>query len=147
MNEQKQGFINWVKAHKKELIVAGVSIGAIIATMYCYRKRDNILELWKKFKVEIRKLPSNTSTNSLVVDSISESVPIRADLISPLDNTVIIPIRESTNKPFGVSEHIRNLPDGWHASATKIATASEHGYELLPGQTWVDNYTKNVKVA
>lgn len=29
--EDKKGFITWIKAHKKQLVVAGVSITVIIA--------------------------------------------------------------------------------------------------------------------
>lgn len=42
--------------------------------------------------------------------------------------------------PHDVAEHLRNLPNGWKASAEKIATAAEHGYDLRPGQTWVEAY-------
>lgn len=43
-------------------------------------------------------------------------------------------------KPHDVAEHLRNLPEGRKASPEKIAAAAEHGYDLLPGQTWVENY-------
>ncbi|MDD3185315.1 MAG: hypothetical protein ACOX1S_14975 [Anaerostipes sp.] len=49
--------------------------------------------------------------------------------------------------PIEVSEHLRNLPEGWNASAEKILSATEHGYQLNPGQTWVDTYTKNKVIA
>ena len=51
--------------------------------------------------------------------------------------------RKYVDDPIDVTEHIRNLPEGWHASEKKIASAAEHGYNLQPGQTWVENYTKN----
>ena len=51
--------------------------------------------------------------------------------------------RKYVDDPIDVTEHIRNLPEGWHASEKKIASAAEHGYNLKPGQTWVENYTKN----
>ena len=38
------------------------------------------------------------------------------------------------------SKHIRNLPEGYNASAEKVATAEEHGFSLGEGQTWVDDY-------
>ena len=46
------------------------------------------------------------------------------------------------SKPVFVSEHIRNLPDGWHPSPEKIAEAEEKNIPLTDGQTWVDSYTK-----
>ena len=38
------------------------------------------------------------------------------------------------------SKHIRNLPEGYKASAEKIATAEANGFKLEDGQTWVDEY-------
>ena len=38
------------------------------------------------------------------------------------------------------SKHIRNLPEGYKASAEKIASAEENGFNLKEGQTWVDEY-------
>ena len=49
--------------------------------------------------------------------------------------------------PFDVRSHLRNLPEGMNASMEKVRTALEHGYELQPGQTWVESYTKGTKVA
>ena len=48
-----------------------------------------------------------------------------------------------SNVPQEIKSHIRNLPKGWNASAEKLAIAAEKGYLLLPGQTWVDSYTRN----
>jgi hypothetical protein len=47
----------------------------------------------------------------------------------------------------GVSEHIRNLPPGCNASQEKIESATDHGYSLEPGQTWVESYTTGNKSA
>ncbi len=46
-----------------------------------------------------------------------------------------------------VSEHVRNLPPGWNASQEKTETAADHGYNLEPGQTWVESYTTGNKSA
>ena len=51
-------------------------------------------------------------------------------------------VTRSIQYPFDVSEHIRNLPPGWKASAEKMAEAEMLGITLLPGQTIVDGYTK-----
>ena len=44
--------------------------------------------------------------------------------------------------PFEVGRHIRNLPDGWHASPEKVAEALKNKIILREGQTWVDSYMK-----
>ena len=46
-----------------------------------------------------------------------------------------------------VCEHVRNLPNGWNASPEKAETAADHGYDLGPGQTWVESYTTGNKTA
>jgi predicted membrane chloride channel (bestrophin family) len=55
MDEEKKGFMAWVKEHKKELILAGVSIGVIIAIVLgiknnanCKCKLDTRVE-WARF--------------------------------------------------------------------------------------------------
>lgn len=145
MNEQKQKYINWIKTHKKELIVAGGSISAIIAIVYCYQKRGEILKYLKNPKFQILKLPFGTNS-SLVVESIGKSAPTKSGLSLPQENRSIVPIRKLESESFDVLGHIRNLHDGWHASAAKIVAATERGYELLPGQTWVNNYTKTERL-
>ncbi len=60
---------------------------------------------------------------------------------------IAFPVKHSVPTPIEVSEHLRNLPEGWNASAEKMLSATEHGYQLNPGQTWVDTYTKNKVIA
>ena len=75
----------------------------------------------------------------------------KVNLVTPTAVNTVEAVIEPTEKivrslpqgSFEVTDHIRNLPEGWRATAGKIATAAEHGYELLPGQTWVERYTKN----
>ena len=43
---------------------------------------------------------------------------------------------------FEVSRHIRNLPNGWHASPEKVAEALKNNIVLGEGQTWVNSYMK-----
>lgn len=44
-----------------------------------------------------------------------------------------------------VSKHIRNLPDGHHASQAKRDSATEYGITLGEGQTWVESYNKEYR--
>ena len=147
MEEQKNGFIEWIKAHKKELLIAGVSIATITAAVLGYQNRESITASWETLKKALQK----TSMNELPFAKATS----KADLITPTAvsavEVVIEPaakiVRSLPQSPFEVTDHVRNLPEGWHASAVKIATAAEHGYELLPGQTWVEKYIKNEIVA
>lgn len=63
------------------------------------------------------------------------------------ETVLIINETHTTQTPYDVSEHIRNLHEGWKASAEKIATAAEHGYDLKLGQTWVEAHIKGMIAA
>ena len=51
-------------------------------------------------------------------------------------------LSETTIKVINIEPFLRNLPEGYHASSHKIATALEHGFNLEGGQTWVDKHTR-----
>lgn len=55
VKENRRGFIAWVKAHKKQLILVGISIPAIIATILGLKNSDSIKALWKHLSEEIEK--------------------------------------------------------------------------------------------
>lgn len=129
--EEKQTFIKWVKAHKKELVVAGVSVAALIGIIVGVKYKDSILVLWDSLKKDVVELPTQSAGKSIpMAESIAEMKIIE------------FPINRNLQNPFDVHDHIRNLPNGNHASLEKIASAPEHGYTLQPGQTWVEGYTK-----
>lgn len=139
MEEQKNGFIEWIKTHKKELLIAGVSITAIIAAVLVYQNRESIAALWDTMKkTSVSELPVVTTASKVNLVTPTAVNTVEA-VIEPTEKIV----RSLPQGPFEVTDHIRNLPEGWCASAGKIATAAEHGYELLPGQTWVERYVKN----
>ena len=133
MKEEKQGFIQWIKEHKKELIIAGISVAAIIGMIIGIKRKEELLELWQSLQKKMRENPS------VAVQTAQET----------FDKTEIIafPVKHSVPTSIEVSEHLRNLPEGWKASEEKILSATEHGYHLNPGQTWVDTYTKNKVIA
>lgn len=133
MKEEKQGFIQWVKVHKKELIIAGISAAAIIGVIIGIKKREALFELWQSLQNQMSENPSVTFQNK-------QENFCKTEIIA-------FPVKHSVPTPIEVSEHLRNLPEGWNASAEKILSATEHGYQLNPGQTWVDTYTKNKVIA
>ena len=55
MEEQKKRFIEWIKAYKKELLIAGISITAIIAAVLVYRNHESIVTLWDTSKKNFAK--------------------------------------------------------------------------------------------
>lgn len=147
MKEEKKGFIKWVKAHKKELIIAGISIASIIGIIIAIKNKDSIVALWESLRKSIDRTPVKSVANSYdaVENIIYESVSV-AETVSEAQ-IIQFPVGRNIQSTFDVSDHIRNLPNGCNASAEKIATAAEHGFKLKLGQTWVDGYTKGVMVA
>lgn len=53
--EDKKGFIVWIKAHKKQLILAGVSITAIIAIVIGIKNKSEIIKLWNALQERIKR--------------------------------------------------------------------------------------------
>lgn len=104
-------------------MVAAACIGYVIV-----KNKDTICEL-------IKHTDAIPNGNNLAADShILESIPTEPIVShSPINN----------GDPFDVSGHIRNLANGHHASAEKIAEAAALGITLGENQTLVDPYMKN----
>lgn len=53
--ESKKGLLVWVKAHKTQLILVGISIPTIIAVVLDLKNKDAIKALWDQLNEEIKK--------------------------------------------------------------------------------------------
>ena len=129
--ETKKGLLAWVKSHKTELILAGVSITTIIGVILGLKNKDALAELWATLSKSITKAPVETA----VAVSAATATPVLETMAS---TRVYTPPTEA----FDVSRHIRTMAEGWHHSAEKAAEAAALGIELLPNQTLVGPYTK-----
>ena len=140
-DKEKSAFIKWVKAHKKELILAGISIITLMGIIVGIKHEGSIKEVWTALKNAVSKTSADKTVMKVAKNSVSvvETVSI-SDVIS-------LPVHKECKATFDVTGHIRNLYEGWNASPEKIATAAELGIDLLPGQTLVDRYTKGVIAA
>lgn len=131
MNE-KHKFVNWVKAHKKQLLIAGISVTAVIGIIIGLKNKEAIKELWENLENSLskttEKLPESITIVKTDPQLIEEVIPVR--------------LYTSPQETFGVSQHIRNLSGGRHHSIEKAAEAAALGIDLLPHQTLVDTYTK-----
>lgn len=132
MEEKKKTFVIWVKKHKTELIIAGISVAAIITVIFRAKNKKTLEEVWASLKKLVEKEPKEIS--SVAVPEVSETVHS--------SDVVVISTTHTEQIPHDVREHIRNLHEGCKASTEKIATAAERGYNLMPGQTWVKAHTK-----
>ena len=125
MEEQKKTCITWVKEHKKELIIAGVSVSTIILVILGIKKQKALDEAWKSLKKLIEKVPEDICTIE---------VPLAQNTVSVVEKV------SGTHVPHDVPLHLRMLPQGQKPSAEKLTQAVELGIELLPGQTLVNPY-------
>lgn len=136
MEEQKRDFKNWIKTNKKKIIITGVTVSGVII---CILNKDSILawlsDLYKSIEESSLKVPESLREEN---DIIVLEPSLETDSISSAE---IIPF-PNTHTPFDVNGHIRNLPEGRHASSEKIESAEKNGYSLGPNQTYVDPYTK-----
>lgn len=130
MKKEKKKIVGWIKEHKTELVIAGISISALLMLILSIKNKETL----KEFYNSLKKVTGEKSVgmDSEVFNISLETCPVQE---VPMNNFVLI-----ERIPHDVESHLRNLPEGWRASAEKIATAAEHGYELLPGQTWVEAY-------
>lgn len=138
---EKGTFIKWVKAHKKELIFAGISITLLIGIILGIKNKDSIKELWAALQKSVAKLPADKT-----VMKVTENANTVVETVSTTD-VISLPAHSEYRVAYDVTGHVRNLYEGWHASPEKIVAAAAHDIELLPGQTWVENYTKGAIAA
>lgn len=129
---EKEVLIDWIKKHKKKLILAGVSVPVILALIIEIKNRDEIIKALKsliKLADETsQKVTDPTIFTNLDDMSIQETIDFNA---SKVEANLI-----------DVCSHIRNLHEGWTPSEEKVESAVQMGYELNPNQTWVKKYTK-----
>ena len=148
MIENKDNFIKWVKSHKKQLAAVGISAIVIVALILTIKNREALTDLMKGIVNSISK-PANTVT----AQSASVIKAGSSAQVTDISKAVAEPVQSATTSakidkiPFEVHKHVRNLPEGYHASPEKVATALDNGIELLNNQTWVADYTKGLPVA
>ena len=132
--ENRKSLVQWIKEHKKELLIAGVSISTLTLIMLGLKNADKIKDILESM---------NTLTDQ-AVERVSEAPTIvTVEIPSKPPQDVMIAVASNSGElPIEVSRHIRNLPQGWHASPEKIAEALDNNIILADGQTWVDTYVK-----
>ena len=105
-------------------------MATLIAVILTLKNSQELEKYFVSLKEMIRKTPKNTSAVN----------PIDVEEVASFEKILETPHFSAERVPHDVSRHIRNLHEGWEASIEKLATALEHGFELQPGQTWVEAY-------
>ena len=134
MEEKKMEFKEWVKTHKKQLVLAGVSITTIFAIILGIKNRKTLIEVWQILKNTVDD--SNPELNTVlheeqIAQSVGEVIQESKTYTFPTDS-------------FEVRQHIRKLSEGRHHSPEKAIEAAAMGIDLPLNQTIVDAYPKYV---
>lgn len=51
----REEFVAWIKEHKKQLLLAGISVTVILVKIFGSKNKDSITELWNMLKQQIEK--------------------------------------------------------------------------------------------
>lgn len=132
--DERKGFICWIKGHRKELTIAGISIGTLILIVFGIKNREIVKVVWDSLRKAVKQ---STAKAAETAAKVTVEIPQE-----PIQEVITAVASNSETLSFEVSRHIRNLPEGWHASPEKIAKALKNNIILMDGQTWVESYMK-----
>ena len=165
----RRGFIGWIGRHKKGLIIAGIGIGVVILGFLGAGNSELIVDSLDRIRKSLEKLPEVDVIENATAKVAVKAVPVErvVEAVKLEQVVTTVPTRQIMETasfeqiaevvvsegekpkvvPFMVRKHIRNLPEGWQASAEKIEEAMKEGVTLQEGQTLVDGYMKGVTAA
>lgn len=123
---ERRTFGEFVKDHKKQIIIAATATGFVIVCGVIFKKKDAI----------------KTFCTGNVAHAIAENSDNICLIPSPPTEDNIMPEYLISN----VKGFIRNLPTGQKASPGKIELASRLGIELGKNQTLVDPFSRRIKI-
>ena len=122
---KKKGFFEKVKEHKKEIAISAV---IVIATVLVVKNKGAFQSSIKSSRIQ-EALTSSLENQDNVGPLISESISTSVSSNFPIDN-------------INFRGHVRNLPEGWKPSSSRVELAAEYGYSLGENQTFVSPHTK-----
>ena len=122
---KKKCFFEKVKEHKKEIAISAV---IVIATVLVVKNKGAFQSSIKSSRIQ-EALTSSLENQDNVGPLISESISTSVSSNFPIDN-------------INVRGHVRNLPEGWKPSSSRVELAAEYGYSLGENQTFVSPHKK-----
>jgi len=131
--EEQEGLMRWLKEHKNQLIIAGVSVGTLILIILGIKNKEKIMAVWDSLKGALNFGIKSTEE----IEKINKDTPL-----VPTGGKDFALATSVVPEPFEVKSHVRNLPEGWKASTEKISEARKNNIILTDQQTWVNGYTK-----
>lgn len=137
--EERNGLIQWIKKHRKELEAAGIGAIALISIILGFKNRETIKEALYPLGNVMRH-----SSKTVSETTVKLAVELQSE---PFQEVIAAVTARSESLPFEVSGHIRNLMGNRQASPAKIAEALQKNITLAEHQTWVDSYMKGGSAA
>lgn len=127
MEDDKKGFIEWIKEHKSQLALIGVSGAALIAMVFGLKNKDSLTKLWMSLKDEIEK-----------------GKPLSAKWLEKADLKELEDVRDSVQKAYlnpELSMETRGhmwdlLPKLDNAIGKKQWAGKEYGYPVKSEHGW-----------
>lgn len=55
IEKKKKEVIDWIKLHKKELIIAGISVAMVISIALCIKNREELSRFFSKLKNDVKR--------------------------------------------------------------------------------------------
>ena len=80
MEKEKKSLVNWIKEHKTQLIIAGISITTIVAIILGIKNRQALEEAWSSLKRVAEKVPDKSQSVCKCIETVQE-VPKALSLI------------------------------------------------------------------
>lgn len=115
--EEQKTLIQWIREHKKEIAIAGISITALVGLGLGIKNKEAMEVFWNALKNNDPKIPIKTEA------------PRITEQVSSIES-VVIPMHREYKEPFDVSYHIRKLHEGWKASPEKLAKSHKMRLQL-----------------
>ncbi len=131
MEEKRNRLLAWVKAHKKQLAITGISASVLVLIVLGLKNKDSLEKIIFLREKRVKKVQNKLNVADVVNDLPIEMPAVKRAYTRP-------------ETPFDVTQHIRILPECWRHSAEKEAEAARLGNDLLTNQTIVDTYPKYV---
>ena len=130
----KSELIAWIKAHKKQLALAGIGCTAtLIFVVLGLKNKDELTALWASL---LKGTKPSLAQPALPVQ--------KHEANTPMLNEIVPRTYTHPSEQIDVRRHLRTLADGWHQSAAKKAEAEAMGIVIAQNQTIVDSYSKNI---
>lgn len=157
--EEKKSFLLWVKEHKKQLIIAGVSVATIVGIILAIKNRESIIRLWTSLKKAIEKTPEiRPSVNTEIAAAVASpdatkaiaSIKISSDILDNLTGNKLTATSlgdkvwcsaQAINKRLVSSGLAERLPCGEYSLTEAGRLLGEHTWKT----TWAGHSFSNIE--